>query len=184
MWWAIAAFALLTFGFIFIYNRLVKTRNLLKEAWSDIDVQLKRRSELIPSLVETVRGYSQHEQSLLIDLVQMRATAAKAEGTKEKEPAENALTTALKNIFILAESYPDLKGSKNFVNLQKELVRVEDHIQFARRYYNGAVRLYNNAVESFPNNLVATISGFSRAEFFALELATEREAPEITWDGK
>ncbi|HOC06906.1 MAG: LemA family protein [Bacillota bacterium] len=183
-WIPVALVVILVLYFIIAYNKLVKVRNMLKEAWSGIDVQLKRRSDLIPSLVETVKGYSSHEQDLLLEIVEKRAAALAAQGTKEKGEAENALTAGIKNIFALAEAYPDLKASDNFLHLQQELINVEDQIQLARRYYNGTVRLLNNRVESFPSNLIAKITGFSRAEFFTLELATERTAPEISWDEK
>lgn len=183
-WIPVALVVILVLYFVIAYNRLVKARNMLKEAWSGIDVQLKRRSDLIPSLVETVRGYSSHEQELLIEIAEKRTTALAAQGAKEKGEAENALTAGIKNIFALAEAYPDLKASDNFLNLQQELIKVEDQIQLARRYYNGAVRLLNNSVESFPSNIIAKITGFSKAEFFALELATERKAPEISWNEK
>ncbi|MDD4658423.1 MAG: LemA family protein [Eubacteriales bacterium] len=183
--WIIGSVILiLVLYFIIAYNRLVKTSNMLKEAWSGIDVQLKRRSDLIPSLVETVRGYSSHEQSVLTEIAEKRAAAMHAQGAREKGAAENALTGGIKNLFALAEAYPDLKASKNFLTLQEELVQVEDQIQLARRYYNGAVRMLNNRVESFPSNIIAKITGFSRAEFFTLELATERQAPEISWEEK
>lgn len=183
-WIPVALVLLLGLYFVIAYNGLVKTGNMLKEAWSGIDVQLKRRRDLIPSLVETVRGYSSHEQDLLVEIAEKRTAAMAAQGAKEKGLAENALTGGIKNLFALAESYPDLKAANNFLKLQEELVQVEDQIQLARRYYNGAVRLVNNRVESFPSNIIAKITGFSRAEFFTLELATERMAPEISWDEK
>jgi LemA protein len=183
-WFFGSLILILVLYFIIAYNQLVKTNNMLKEAWSGIDVQLKRRSDLIPSLVETVRGYSSHEQSLLTEIAEKRAAAMQAQGAREKGAAENALTGGIKNLFALAEAYPDLKASNNFLTLQEELVQVEDQIQLARRYYNGAVRMLNNLVESFPSNIIAKITGFSKAEFFTLELATERQAPEISWDKK
>lgn len=172
--------ALLIYG-IFLYNRLVRVRNLLREAWSGIDVQLKQRSDLIPSLVETVRGYSAHEQGLLQEIARCRAAALQAQGTLAKGLAENALSGGIKSLFALAEAYPALKASANFLGLQQELINIEDKIQLARRYYNGAVRMMNNRVESFPSNIIAGMCGFSGAEFFTLQLATERDVPKIEW---
>lgn len=185
MWWVIGTIALfLVLYFIALYNRLVKNSNILNEAWSGIDVQLKRRSDLIPNLVEAVRGYSKHEQSVLVEVVEQRNIALRAQGAKDKGQAENALSAGIKNLFALAEAYPDLKASESYLTLQKELVQVEDQIQLARRYYNGAVRLLNNLVQSFPGNIVAKLGGFAQAEYFTLELATERQAPEISWTEK
>jgi LemA protein len=185
MWYILGAAALLLLLYTVItYNRLVKGSNLLKEAWSGIDVQLKRRSDLIPTLVETVKGYSRHEQTVFTQVTEMRTAAMGARGARDKGLAENALTAGLKDLFALAEAYPDLKASQNYLTLQEELVQVEDQVQLARRYYNGAVRLLNNLVESFPSNLVAKLAGLSRAEFFTLELATERQVPEVSWAEK
>ena len=177
-------FLIPTLCLVVIYNRLVKTSNIQKEAWSGIDVQLKRRSELIPNLVEAVRGYSEHEQSVLVDVVQKRTMAMDAQGTQAKGLAENALSAGLRDLFVLAEAYPDLKASSSYLTLQKELVQVEDQIQLARRYYNGAVRMLNNLIETFPSNIVAKLTGFSKGEFFTIELATEREVPDISWAKK
>ena len=177
-------FLIPTLYLVVIYNRLVKTSNIQKEAWSGIDVQLKRRSELIPNLVEAVRGYSEHEQSVLVDVVQKRTMAMDAQGTQAKGLAENALSAGLRDLFVLAEAYPDLKASSGYLTLQKELVQVEDQIQLARRYYNGAVRMLNNLIETFPSNIVAKLTGFSKGEFFTIELATEREVPDISWAKK
>jgi len=151
---------------------------------SGIDVQLKRRSDLVPSLVETVKGYSSHEQTLLEEIAHKRSAALQAQGTKDKGAAENELSGGIKSLFALAEAYPDLKASNNFLTLQEELVAVEDQIQLARRYYNGSVRIMNTRIESFPSNLIAGMFGFSPAEFFTLELATQREAPTIEWGNK
>jgi len=167
---------------IILYNRLVSARNMVREAWSGIDVQLKRRSDLIPRLVETVRGYSGHEQSLYEDIARQRARAIQAQSTEDKGQAENALSQGLKSLFALVEAYPQLKASANYLALQQELIETEDQIQLARRYYNGAVRLFNNRVQSFPANILAGTMGFSPAEFFTLELATEGEAPAIDLD--
>lgn len=168
---------------IVVYNRLVKTRNMVKEAWSGIEVQLKRRSNLVPNLVETVRGYSAYEQSILEEIVRKRTLALQAQGAIDKGAAENDLSGSIKTIFALAEAYPDLKASANYLALQEQLIQVEDQIQLARRYYNGAVRMLNTKVESFPDNLIAKLFGFTPADFFTLQLATEAEAPTIRWEG-
>lgn len=180
-WVFLAVVPVLVIFFIIAYNRLVKANNLSKEAWSGIDVLLKKRSELIPSLVESVRGYSKHEQSLLMEVTEQRTLAQNAQGSRGRAQAENALSHGLKDLIALAEAYPELKASTNYLALQKELIQVEDQIQLARRYYNGAIRLYNNRVESFPSSLVATVAGYRPGEYFAISLSTEREAPEITW---
>ena len=149
------------------------------EAWSGIDVQLKRRYDLIPNLVETVKGYSQHEKSLFEDIANIRTKAQQTDQIKEKGQMENALTQGIKGLFAIAEAYPDLKANQNFLDLQKSLTDVEDQIQYARRYYNGTVRDYNILVETFPSNLIATLGGFRVAEFFEIELVTQRKKPEV-----
>jgi LemA protein len=169
----------IVFFFLVIYNRLVRSKNLIREAWSGIDVQLKRRSTLIPNLVETVRGYSQHEKELFENIAELRERSAQTVLLKDKAGAEGQLSGGLKSLFAVAEAYPELKASGNFLALQKELVEVEDQIQYARRYYNGVIRDYNIWVESFPSNLVALLFGFKREEFFEISLATERETPEV-----
>jgi LemA protein len=161
------------------FNRLVRERNLMREGWSGIDVQLKRRRNLVPNLVETVKAYGRHERELLTGVAEIRADGAGAEGVKEMEGRENVLTDQLKHLFALAEAYPDLKADRNYLTLQKQLADIEDQIQMARRYYNGAVRNYNIRVESFPSNLVARLFGFRLAEFFEIETATERAAPKV-----
>jgi LemA protein len=164
---------------IFTYNLFIRDKNLIKEAWSGIDVQLKRRHNLIPNLVESVRGYSNYERNLLENITQKRSEAAKIESIKEKAPAESDLSGMLKNLFIVAENYPDLKANKNFLDLQNRLVEIEDQLQYARRYYNGAVRNYNIRVESFPSNIIAGIFDFKQDNFFEISLATERSTPEV-----
>jgi len=165
--------------FIFTYNLFIRDKNLIKEAWSGIDVQLKRRHNLIPNLVESVKGYSKYEKNLLENITQKRTEAAKIESIKEKAPAESDLSGMLKNLFIVAENYPDLKANKNFLDLQNQLVEIEDQLQYARRYYNGAVRNYNIRVESFPSNIIAGILDFKQDNFFEISLATERSTPEV-----
>ena len=164
---------------VFTYNLFIRDKNLIKEAWSGIDVQLKRRHNLIPNLVESVKGYSNYERNLLENITQKRSEAAKIESIKEKAPAESDLSGMLKNLFIVAENYPDLKANKNFLDLQNRLVEIEDQLQYARRYYNGAVRNYNIRVESFPSNIISGIFDFKQDNFFEISLATERSTPEV-----
>jgi len=165
--------------FILIYNKLVRGKNMMGEAWSGMDVQLKRRYDLVPNLVETVKGYSRHEKTLFEDIANIRTQCISTQEVKEKGTAESGLTKQLKNIFAVAESYPELKANQNFLELQKNLAEIEDQIQYARRYYNGTVRNYNILVESFPSNLIAILSGHKPGDFFEIELATQREAPEV-----
>ena len=164
---------------VFTYNLFVRDKNLIKEAWSGIDVQLKRRHNLIPNLVASVKGYSQHEKKLLEEITQKRIEAVKSVSIKDKAPAESDLSGMLKNIILIVESYPDLKASQNFLDLQKQLVEIEDQLQYARRYYNGAVRNYNTRVESFPSNIIAGIFNFKQDIYFEISLATERTTPEV-----
>ena len=166
---------------IAIFNRLVKNRNLVLEGWSGIDVQLKRRYDLIPNLVETVKGYAGHEKEVLAKVVELRNSAAKAQTAGEKAPIENMLTQTLRQLFALAEAYPDLKANQNFLDLQGQLSEIEEQIQFARRYYNGTARDMNILVQSFPSNVVARSFGFTEAEYFEIELTTEREAPKVSF---
>ena len=167
---------------IFMYNRLIRSRNILNEAWSGIDVQLKRRHDLIPNIIETVKGYVRHEQKVLEEITNLRSRLAGPATVQEKGQVENSFSQALKSIFALAEAYPDLKANQNFIELQHTLAGAEEQIQLARRYYNGAARDYNTMVESFPGNIMARMFGFSKAEFFEIELATEREVPGVKFD--
>ena len=171
--------AIIIVWIVFTYNLFIRDRNLIKEAWSGIDVQLKRRHNLIPNLVESVKGYSSHERNLFEEITKKRAEATKVESIKEKAPAESDLSGMLKNLFVVAENYPDLKANQNFLDLQKQLVDIEDQLQYARRYYNGAVRNYNIRVESFPSNIVAGIFDFKQDNFFEITLSTERATPEV-----
>jgi len=154
---------------VFIYNGFVSLINRAKEAWADIEVQLKRRYDLIPNLVNTVKGYATHESSAFENVTKARSMAMGAQGpTKEHAQAENMLTGALKSIFAISEAYPDLKANQNFLALQNELSDTENKIQAARRFYNGNVRDLNIKIESFPSNILAGIFGFSKMEFFDL----------------
>src|SRR3989338_2138857 len=152
--------------FVGIYNGLVKARQRVDESWSDIDVQLKRRYDLIPNLVETVKGYAQHEQGVFENVTKARAQAMSATTPGQHAQAENMLTGALKSLFAVAENYPQLKASENFAKLQDELSDTENKIQAARRFYNGNVRDFNTKIQIFPNNLVAGMLKFTKYEFF------------------
>ena len=169
---------LLTTG-ILVFNRFIRYRALMREAWSGMDVQLKRRHDLIPNIVEAVKGYMQHERRLLEEITNIRAKVIGLATVKEKGEAENSLSRTLKSIFAVAEAYPDLKANQSFLELQNSLTETEDQIQLARRYYNGTVRNNNILVESFPGNLVAQVFNFKPADFFEIEYATERQAPEV-----
>lgn len=177
---ALSSAVLLSAGFIFIYNRFVKSGNLKAEAWSGIDVQLKRRYDLIPNLVATVKGYMQYEQDLLTRVTELRSLSMRAQEVGEKGRWEAGLGQALRSLFAVAEAYPDLKSNGNFLELQRGLVEIEDHIQLARRYYNGTVREYNILVESFPSNLVALLINRSTADYFMADDPAERMAPKVT----
>lgn len=158
------------------YNGLVTLRNRVDEAWSDITVQLKRRLDLIPNLVESVKGYAKHESDVFEKVTEARANALNAQGVKETAAAENQFEGALKSLFAVAESYPQLRATENFQQLQNELVDTEDKIQAARRFYNGGVRDLNTKIELFPNNLFASMFGFSKKEFFELDEAEQAKA--------
>jgi len=154
---------------IFLYNGLVKLKVLVDEGWSGIDVQLKRRYDLIPNLVETVKGYAKHESKIFEKVAELRSAAMKAENPEEKGKLENELSGTLKTLFAVAENYPELKANENFMKLQDELSGIENEIQGARRYYNGTVRDFNTKIQVFPANLVAGMLGFKVREFFEAE---------------
>ncbi len=166
---------------IFIYNKIIRLRNMVEEGWSGIEVQLKRRSNLIPNLLETVKGYIGHEGELLSKVTELRSQSLQERAVGEKARLEGKLSRALANIFAVAEGYPDLKASQNFSELQAELSEIEDQIQLARRYYNGTVRNLNIQVESFPGNIIAGIFKFTRAEFFEIEDPDDRAVPEVSF---
>lgn len=174
----VAAGALVAIA-IGIYNRLVHLRVACEEAWSSIDVQLKRRYDLIPNLVETVKGYASHERGTLEAVVQARQAGMAATGVKEQAQAENMLTGALRQLFALAEAYPDLKANTNFAQLQEELSSTENKISFARQHYNASVQQYNTRLQVFPDSIVAGSFGFVRRDFFEIELAEQRQAPQV-----
>lgn len=153
---------------VFIYNRFIALMKRSEEAWADIDVQLKRRYDLIPNLVETIKGYATHEQQTLANVTEMRTRAMNAGTPHEKAEAENMLSGALKTLFAVSENYPDLKANQNFLELQRELTDTEDKIQAARRFYNGNVRDLAIALQSFPSNVIGTMFGFAKREYFEL----------------
>ncbi|TNE57756.1 MAG: LemA family protein [Alphaproteobacteria bacterium] len=161
------------------YNALVKNRNLVKEGWSGIETQLKRRANLIPNLVETVKGYATHEKATLEEVTAMRTRAMGSESIAERSVAEGALTQALGRLFAVAEAYPDLKANENFQSLQQDLSEIEDQIQMARRYYNATVRDNNVKIESFPSNLIAKQFKFAAADYFEIEDDGDRAVPEV-----
>jgi LemA protein len=163
------------------YNRFVRLRNGADAAWSDVDVQLKRRWELVPNLVETVKGYAAHEKTTFEEVTRARGAAMQANAPAAKAEAETALTASLRHLFAIAEAYPELRANQNFLSLQQELSTLEDAIQNARRYYNAIVRDLNTAVESFPGNLVAGAFGVGRREFFELGSEAERSAPRVSF---
>lgn len=175
----IVIFVLLIIWLISIYNNLIRWRNRTKESWADIDVQLKRRYNLIPNLVKAVKSYVQHEKDVFIKVTEARTKAMETENPKEKAEAEKSLSGALKSLFAVAENYPQLRSSENFQKLQDELTDTENKIQAARRFYNSNVRDFNIKQEVFPTNLVAKALGFKKAEFFELEKEEERSVPKV-----
>lgn len=163
---------------ISVYNRLVRLFNLKEEGWSGIDVQLRRRFDLIPNLVETVKGYASHEKDTLQKVTEARAAITQAGTPGERIQAENALTSTLRSLFAVAESYPDLKANINFLNLQKDISGVENDLQMARRYYNGAVREYNTAIQGFPAVMISRSLGYTEAPYFTTD-DESRAAPKV-----
>ena len=166
---------------VVIYNKMIKMRNHADEAWSDIDVQLKRRYNLIPNIIETVKGYATHEESVFVKVTEARSNAINAGNLKEQAQAENMLSGALKSLFAVAENYPDLKANENFMQLQTELVDTEDKIQAARRFYNGTVRDFNTKLQQFPNSMIAKTFKFEDKEFFEIEDEEEKEVVAVSF---
>jgi LemA protein len=164
-----------------IYNGLVRRRTVVGEAWSGIDAQLKRRADLIPNLVETVKGYATHERETFDELARLRSQGAANGDVEKRAQTEQAITAAIGKVMAVAEAYPQLRASENFQSLQKDLADIEDQIQLARRYYNGAVRDYNVMVQQFPSNVIAGRGGFETAKFFELEDAKDRVAPKVSF---
>ena len=164
-----------------LYNGLVQARNQVGNAWSQIDVQLKRRYDLIPNLVETVKGYAAHEKQTLERVIQARQQAIAAQGVRQQAEAENILTGALRQLFALSEAYPNLKANENFLALQEELSSTENRISFSRQHYNDSAAVYNTAVQTFPSNIIAGMFAFARQDYFELEDAGMRQAPKVSF---
>ena len=178
-WIILAILAILIIWVIAAYNSLIRLRNRTQEAWSDIEVQLKRRYNLIPNLVETVKGYATHERGVFEEVTKARTKAMEAKAPGEKAEAENMLAGTLKTLFAVAENYPNLKANENFLSLQRDLTDTEDKIQAARRFYNGNVRDFNTKQEVFPTNIIAKMFGFKKAEFFELKEAEARKPVKV-----
>jgi len=183
MWIIIGILVLVVVYVVIAYNALVRGRNQTTEAWSDIETHLKRRHDLIPNLVETVKGYAKHESTTLENVVAARNAAISQSGGPESQAAaENALSKTLKSIFALSESYPDLKANQNFIGLQREITDTEDKIQASRRFYNSVVLTFNNRIQTFPSNVIAGMFNFKKAAFFELdeaEKAAVYQAPQV-----
>ncbi len=179
-WVALGIAAVVLFAVLAIYNTLVRLRNLIKESWSDVETELKRRHELIPNLVAAVKGYMKYEKDLLEKVTRLRSKLESTDAPpKERARDESELARGLKRLFAVVENYPELKASRNLKELQDELVRTEDRIQAARRFYNGNVRDYNIRVESVPSNLIAALFGFEKADYFEIEEISERDLPKL-----
>ncbi len=179
MWIPLAAVSVLILGVIVMYNALVRLRVQCDNAWADIDVQLKRRHDLVPNVVETVKGYAAHERETLDSVVAARSRAMAAQTPGAKGEAEGMLTQALKSLFALAEAYPQLRAVESFTQLQTTLTQIEEALQNARRYYNAVVRDLNTRIAQFPSNLIANLFAFRPREFFELTAAAEREVPQV-----
>jgi LemA protein len=171
----------LLLGAVTIYNKLVTNKNMVAEGWSGIDVQLKRRADLIPNLIESVKGYMGHERGVLDQVTELRTKSLAAQGVGDKAKVEGALGAALGNLFAVAENYPDLKASANFIQLQQSLADIEDQIQLSRRYYNGAARNFNILIQSFPSNLLASAFHFTTVEYFEIETPADRAVPKVAF---
>ena len=182
MWIILIVLAAVAVAVVTIYNSLIRLRVQCDNAWADIDVQLKRRYDLIPNLIETVKGYASHERKTLEDLVNARNRAMSAQGPAAKGEAEGMLTQALKSLFELAEAYPQLRAVESFTQLQGSLNQIEDAVQNARRYYNAVVRDLNTRIAQFPSNLIADFFVFRPREFFELTAAAEREVPRVSFE--
>ena len=177
--YALVIAAVLAVAGILMYNRLIKDRNQVKNAWSDIDVQLTRRHDLVPQLVTVVKAYADYEKATMIAVTELRARSEAASRLPEKAALEDEMQAGLHRLIVLAEDYPELQADENFRQLQTELTEVEDYLQYARRFYNGAVRILNTRIESFPQLLIARPLGFQRAEFFAVAGEEERNVPQV-----
>ncbi len=182
MWiWVAAVVGLILIWGVVIYNGLVQLRVRSDGAWSDVTVQLKRRHDLIPNVVETVKGYAAHEQKVFTQVTEARSRAMQATNPKDKEATEGMLTGALKSLFAVAENYPQLRASDNFMSLQQSLTAVEEALQGARRYYNAVIRDYNTKLSVFPDQLIARLGGFTSKEFFQLDASEEAQTPKVSF---
>jgi LemA protein len=185
MGWIVAAVvAAIVLYAIVVFNRLIRQRNVVREGWSGIDVQLRRRTDLIPNLMEAVKGYAAHERGLFEELTRHRAGSIAAGDVGSQAAAEQALSGSLHKLIAVAEAYPELKANQNFLDLQRQLAEIEDQIQMARRYYNGAVRNFNIGIQSFPDVILARLAGFTEATFFELDDRAQAAAPQVTFAGK
>ena len=183
-WIIVAIMVAVVLFAIVIFNRLIRQRNLVREGWSGIDVQLRRRTDLVPNLIEAVKGYAAHERSLFEDIAAKRASSIAADNVPVQAAAEQALQGSLRKLFAVAEAYPEIKADKNFLDLQHQLAEIEDQLQMARRYYNGTVRNLNISIQSFPNNVVASILGFKAEPFFELEDRSAAAAPVVAFEDR
>lgn len=181
-WIIIGIIAVLIIALVSLYNALVRLKIKVDEGWADIDTQLKRRYDLIPNMVETVKGYAKHESKTFEEVTKARNMAMNAGTPEARAEAENMLTGALKTLFAVAENYPDLKANENFIHLQQTLKEIEENIQLSRRYYNATVRDFNTKIEVFPSNLVAGMFGFKKREFFEIERPEERETVKVQFE--
>lgn len=185
LWVLLGIVAVIVLWLIATFNGLISLKNRTQEAWSDIDVQLKRRYDLIPNLVKTVQGYAKHEKEIFENVTKARAEALGAKGVKEQQKAENNLSEALKSVFAVAENYPQLRATENFQQLQAELTDTEDKIEASRRFYNGNVRDFNTKTQVFPNNMVAGMLGFKSFDLFEIEesqKAAAKDAPKVDFN--
>ena len=181
VWILPIAAVILLFIAIGLYNTLVRLKKRCDNGWAQIDVQLKRRYDLIPNLVETVKGYMAHEKEVLENVTKARQQAIDVSGVKDQAKAENMLTSTLRTLFAVSENYPDLKASTNMLAMQEELVSTENKISFARQHYNDCVMVYNTRIETVPSNMVASVFGFKQVDFFELEDEAQREAPKVSF---
>jgi len=173
--------AIIVFAVISIYNKLVRLRNTMKSSWSDIDVQCKKRYDLVPNLVETVKGYAAHEKSVFENVTKARSMAMQATTPAEMAKAENVFRDTLKSLFAVAEAYPELKANTNFLQLQSQLQELENNLESARRYYNAVVRDFNTQIEVFPSNIIASMFNFKQGDFFQLDTPEERKAVKVSF---
>jgi LemA protein len=180
-WIIIAVLAALALYAIVVFNRLTRQRNMVREGWSGIDVQLKRRTDLVPNLVEAVKGYAAHERGVFDEVAAKRASSIAADNVHGQAAAEQGLHAALGRLFAVAEAYPELKANQNFLDLQQQMAAIEDQLQMARRYYNGTVRNLNISIQSFPDNVVAGLFGFKPEPFFELDERSEAAAPTVAF---